>query len=448
MANRTEILTQTIPRLFELCNTIREAAWYGAEKPAAAPAMKEDILAGITAVECAAQNIGVRGALAPTDSGKLMQLTAAELPDFVNEWFSHTAGPYLANQFSTLLLQEDQFSQEHAQYLTQWILKHLHVQGNEKRILLLELAQRCSAWAPEFSWKLMKQVLDSMPPEEQKKHFPHWKGEPFQPGLHPQTELKECPICGGAGYPFHAAFSGKMENFDTLFLPYRMWMKCTHCGNLYAHVFPTEFLQLGAEPNVCYPTPGCMVTQRIVHNDLDTWCNILNKIGSYTSGRSLLEVGVGKGHLIAVAQEMGYNVSAVELVESTAQEMADLLGLSIICGDFLHISEEHMVDIITMGDVIEHLQRPMEGLRKAHALLKEDGILWISTPNFESSFSKMTKVFDPMWCEPYHMTYFSRDSLLPLLREVGFELLEYQVSHRYNGSMELILRKKNCGNQL
>lgn len=131
----------------------------------------------------------------------------------------------------------------------------------------------------------------------------------------------------------------------------------------------------------------------------------------------------------------------MELVEADAQETADLLDLPVICGDFLHLEEDHQVDVITMGDVLEHLQRPMEGLKKAHALLKDNGILWLSTPNFESSFSKMFKAFDPMWCEPYHISYFSRKGLMALLEQAGFELLEYTVSNRYNGSMELLLRK-------
>lgn len=139
---------------------------------------------------------------------------------------------------------------------------------------------------------------------------------------------------------------------------------------------------------------------------------------------------------------MGYDVTAVELLEQEAQTTADLLQLPVICGDFLHLEEDRQVDIITMGDVLEHLQRPAEGLKKAAALLKDGGVLWLSTPNFESSFTRMMKTFDPMWCEPYHITYFSRAGLLPLLEQAGFELLEYSVSNRYNGSMELLLRKK------
>ena len=429
--SNSQSLTQTIPRLFELCNTIREAAAHSAEDPAALPAMKETITAGISAVEGAAQQLCPEQPPTPAALDKVPALDGGQLHQFVNDWFVNQMGPYLAGQFKQFLQEEIQFSQSEGQNIAHWILNEMPLKPDGKRELL-----------PEFSWNLMSQVMDTMPPEEQKKFFPHWTGAPYHPGLHPQTELKCCPICGGQGEPYRAALSGRMNNFDTLFLPVKMWMKCKKCGNLYTHYFPTEFLKLGEKPKVLQPMPNHMVIRQVRANDLRIWCDILNKIRAYTDGTSLLEVGVGKGYLIAVAQEMGYDVTAVELIEADAQETADLLNLPVICGDFLHLEENRQVDIITMGDVLEHLQHPGDGLKKAHALLKENGILWLSTPNFESSFSHMMKTFDAMWFEPYHITYFSRKGLMSILEQIGFELLEYSVSNRYNGSMELLLRKK------
>lgn len=442
MQTNTELVTQTIPCLFELCDTIQEAAEHAAAEPASAPAMKEDIIAGITAVESAVCQLCPEETWTPADLDDFRMLEGKKITEFVYAWFKNTAGPCLIRRFQKAFEEERQFSQQDAQTIAHWILNKMPVQPASKRKFLLELGMRCTAWAPEFSWNLMMQVFDTMPPEEQKKEFPYWTGAPYRPGLHPQTELKCCPICGGKGVPYHASLSGRMNNFDTLFLPAKLWMRCESCGNLYTRYFPTEFLKLGAKPKVLQPTPNHMVTRSVQASSLRIWSDILNKIRAYTNGTELLEVGVGQGHLIAVAQEMGYDVTAVELIEADAQETADLLGLPVICGDFLHLDEQRKMDIITMGDVIEHLQRPTEGLKKAHALLKEGGILWLSTPNFESSFSRMMKAFDAMWCEPYHISYFSRKGLLALLEQEGFELLEYTVSNRYNGSMELLLRKR------
>ena len=441
MANNTEILLDTIPQLFELCNTIRQAAEHVVKEPASASVMKADITAGIAAVEAAAGRLCPETPPASTKLDDIPTMEGEQLFRFVTDWFTNTMGAYLVNQFRQYLQAEQQFTQESAEKIARWIMEDMPIQASGKRELLLELGMRCAAWAPEFSWRLMSQVMDTMPPEDQKKIFPHWSGALYRPGVHPQTKLTCCPICGGVGIPYHAALSGRMVNFNSLFLPVKLWMRCQECENLYTRYFPTEFLQLGKAPKILQPAPNRMVIRQVQKDALHIWCNILNKIRAYTNGMDLLEVGVGQGHLIAVAQEMGYHVTAVELIESDAQETADLLGISVICGDFLHLNEQEKVDIITMGDVIEHLQYPVEGLKKAHAMLKENGILWLSTPNFESSFTRLMKAFDPMWCEPYHITYFSYKGLMSILKKVGFELLEYAVSNRYNGSMELLLRK-------
>lgn len=442
MTDNRDNLLQTIPRLFSLCATIREAAAHGAARPASADAMKEDAAAGIRAVEEAARQLCPDEPPAPAALDELAGAQGEQIGDFVSAWFSDVMGPFLLRQFQIALRREWRLSQPDAQSIAHWVLRELPALPATKKDLLLEIGMHCADSAPEFAWNLMMQVAGSLTPEEQKKKFPHWVGEPYQEGRHPQTELKRCPICGGAGEPYMAAFSGRMDDFDTLFQPAKLWMRCEKCGNLYTRWFPTEFLKLGAAPRVLASAPDCMAVRQVDGRDLRIWSDILNKIRAHTAGRSLLEVGVGQGHLIAVAQEMGYDVTAVELLEQEAQTTADLLQLPVICGDFLHLEEDRQVDIITMGDVLEHLQRPAEGLKKAAALLKDGGVLWLSTPNFESSFTRMMKIFDPMWCEPYHITYFSRAGLLPLLEQAGFELLEYSVSNRYNGSMELLLRKK------
>ncbi len=91
-----------------------------------------------------------------------------------------------------------------------------------------------------------------------------------------------------------------------------------------------------------------------------------------------------------------------------------------------------------MGDIIEHVTNPKATLKKAHSLLKETGVLWLSTSNYNSSFTRMMKLKDAMWKEPEHISYFSFHGLQALANEVGFVVKEYQVSNRYNGFMELI----------
>ena len=313
---------------------------------------------------------------------------------------------------------------------------------NSRGIILLELALRCGITAPDLSARTMLRAFELVP-DLLKDKGDHLKGFVYQPEQHPQREFHCCPVCGGTGTAYRTACSCYILSYNPMFLPAKLWMRCQDCGTLYTRWFPEEFLALGQEPRLVYPREDRIAVQDASGALLRSWNEILNDAQALAqgSGRNLLEVGVGKGHLIAVAREMGYQVTAVEIVEQAAQETADLLECPILCGDFLKISEEQRFDVITMGDVLEHLKDPAEGLRKAYRLLREGGVLWLSTPNYESAFSRLRKMEDPMWRTPTHITYFSKKSLTSLVEQTGFQVKRYSVSSHYNGSMEMLLQK-------
>ncbi len=313
---------------------------------------------------------------------------------------------------------------------------------NSRGIILLELALRCGSTAPELSARIMLRAFELVP-ELLKDKDDHLKGFIYQPEQHPQQEFRCCPVCGGKGEAYRTACSCYINDYAPMFLPVKLWMRCQDCETLYTRWFPEEFLALGQEPILLYPRKDRIAVQDASSTLLRSWNEVLNVAQALLpeDGTDLLEVGVGNGYLIAVAQEMGYQVTAVEIDREMAQGAADLLGCPILCGDFLKMPEEHQVDVITMGDVLEHLKDPAEGLRKAHRLLREGGVLWLSTPNYESAFSHLRKMEDPMWREPYHITYFSKKSLTWLAEQTGFQVRRCSVSSHYNGSMEMLLQK-------
>ena len=259
-----------------------------------------------------------------------------------------------------------------------------------------------------------------------------------------QRTFEKCPICGGIGEPYHCAFSYRITNYDYPFQPFKLWMKCGSCKNLYSEQFPEEFLALSTHQKEIVPGEGHEAAVSNISNarPLTIWSDILNKLRRYTDKKALLEVGIGSGELLSVALEMGYEPNAVEIVEESAQRVSDILGIPIHCGDFLNFKPDKTFPIIIMGDVIEHVTNPEAALKSACSLLDDDGVLWLSTPNYESSFTRLKKFTDPMWLEPYHITYFNYSGLEALLEKCGFQVREYSVSSRYNGSMELIITKK------
>lgn len=247
---------------------------------------------------------------------------------------------------------------------------------------------------------------------------------------------KECPICSSGDSEYFYCANQALLNRNN-FSPAKLWMKCKSCGNLYAYNFP---MQKNGEINGHYTRKNSngLLEPR---NLLNIYSNIFNHVREINNGRRYLEVGIGCGEMLAVAMEMGYDVSAVEICKEDCENVSGALGVDIKWCDFLKYETPDKYDVIIMGDVLEHVGKPIDALKKAYDMLDDGGVLWLSTPNFESAFSRMRKFADPMWNQANHFTYFSYDGLKPFLDKLGFEVKRYDVSNRYNGSMELFLQK-------
>lgn len=245
-----------------------------------------------------------------------------------------------------------------------------------------------------------------------------------------------CPVCGSnKADPYYCA--NQAVYHDPHFAPAKLWMKCSSCHNLYAYNFP---IQQRAEINGHY-TKKNTHTIKFNHHP-STYSNLFNNIKAYNNGTRYLEVGIGNGEMLACALEMGYQADAVEICREDCENVSGVLGLDIKWADFLDYSTSKKYDVIVMGDVLEHVSDPVRALEKAYGMLAENGILWISTPNYESAFTRMTGFSDPMWNQVNHFTYFCFNGLKPILDKIGFDVKRYDISQRYSGSMELILQKR------
>ena len=99
--------------------------------------------------------------------------------------------------------------------------------------------------------------------------------------------------------------------------------------------------------------------------------------------------------------------------------------------------------VISMADVLEHMPYPVSALQEAHTLLAPEGLLFVSMPNSDCYTWRMLDRLDgnPYWGELEHYHNFGRQRLYSLLRQHGFEPIDYGISERYYMCMEVIARK-------
>ncbi len=99
-----------------------------------------------------------------------------------------------------------------------------------------------------------------------------------------------------------------------------------------------------------------------------------------------LEVGGGHGLYISEAISIIGNSAQFDMVDISqssldmASQMIGSDNINSYLSDIHDFHPENCYDFITMGEVMEHVEDPLELLRKTYSLLKETGRLFITTP--------------------------------------------------------------------
>jgi cyclopropane fatty-acyl-phospholipid synthase-like methyltransferase len=138
---------------------------------------------------------------------------------------------------------------------------------------------------------------------------------------------------------------------------------------------------------------------------------------------SLLDIGCGLGHLLDVAFDEGFDVEGVEFNPYAVEKMRKKYNFPVYLGDVAGYSGRQF-DVITMFDVIEHLQNPFATMIKIANLIKPRGILVLTTMDCDSIVSRIlgTRLEDFRRIRE-HLFFFTRSSMKRVLQQSGFEVI-------------------------
>jgi SAM-dependent methyltransferase len=150
----------------------------------------------------------------------------------------------------------------------------------------------------------------------------------------------------------------------------------------------------------------------------------LDQIEAQVSPRgTLLDLGCWVGFLLAEARDRGWNTIGVEPSEFASAYARDCLGLTVLNDDLFSADlPPGAFDVVTLGDVIEHLTDPGDALQQIRGWLAPGGVLWMALPD---AGSRIARTMGRRWWSvlPTHVQYFTRGSMATLLHRHGFELL-------------------------
>lgn len=248
-----------------------------------------------------------------------------------------------------------------------------------------------------------------------------------------------CPLCESLLMREHmTADCSQHPLYDPALSLFIRWKQCAACQHLFTEGYFTDeacrliFGKTNEHQKVGFNLEG----QRGVSS------RMVEKVLPFIATGHWLDIGFGNGSLLFTAQEYGFDPIGTDLRAENVALLASM-GIQAHCQELAALRLPEPCAVISMADVLEHMPFPKDGLRAAHKLLADDGVLFVSMPNSENAVWRALNESNanPYWGELEHYHNFSRSRLYALLRETGFEPVRYGISERYRVCMEVIARK-------
>jgi 2-polyprenyl-3-methyl-5-hydroxy-6-metoxy-1,4-benzoquinol methylase len=146
-----------------------------------------------------------------------------------------------------------------------------------------------------------------------------------------------------------------------------------------------------------------------------------NLIKKYKPNGSLFDLGAGWGHFMLTGQMLGYDVYGIEISEQPYLYSKNDLNLPVDHIDFFDMQEDKKFDIVTMWDVLEHIDKADDVIAKCARITAKNGIIVIQVPQIDSYFAKKHKDSWKMMGLD-HVNYFGKKTITQLLEKNGYKV--------------------------
>lgn len=232
------------------------------------------------------------------------------------------------------------------------------------------------------------------------------------------AESRSCPVCGGARAPSWAPTAGPSAREHVIDV-------CSSCGHGVLEPMPTAE-ELDVAYAGAYGEDGAKfhpAIERAVRAGAEGEARRIAGLLP-ASGRRVLDVGCGRGVVLAALARLGVEAWGVERSAEAARGLdravrlvvaPDLSAAKLEAGSFGAVSFRH---------VLEHLDDPAAALRAARRLLHPEGVLLVEVPDFSSP---QARVLGRHWFHldpPRHIHHFTTRSLERIVVDADFAIEE------------------------
>jgi len=153
----------------------------------------------------------------------------------------------------------------------------------------------------------------------------------------------------------------------------------------------------------------------------------------------LLDIGAGRGELLTVARDAGWDVTGIEPSARFAEYATSVSGLRVRMEPLEACKfPDGSFDCVILSGVLEHLYNPNETVAEIARILAVNGALYIDVPNERGLYFKAGNLYQKLrgrdWVvnlaptfSPYHVFGFSPRALRALLAKHGLTPVRWRV---------------------
>jgi 2-polyprenyl-3-methyl-5-hydroxy-6-metoxy-1,4-benzoquinol methylase len=249
-------------------------------------------------------------------------------------------------------------------------------------------------------------------------HLFKFKRQPRTASPHVGEEHPKCAVCGANAYAPLVVRNG------------HQLVRCQRCTLVFVSPRPSTRAAIDALYTDEAYSAG-QVSHALTASRMREAQWRLNKLERHVARRGrLLDVGCSAGSFLVAARERGWNVRGIDVSPAAVQHASDAHGLDVSVATLEDSAlADRSFDVITVFECIEHMLDPRTAMGAAAALLRERGLLVITTPNIDGFVPRVT-----YWLlgrtlgawehptPPHHLYQFSKRTLRTMLNDLGFEI--------------------------
>ena len=158
---------------------------------------------------------------------------------------------------------------------------------------------------------------------------------------------------------------------------------------------------------------------------------VADRLSQYhVPGRRLLEIGSNVGLFLSVAEKQGWDATGIEPSHWAVSQGRERFGVQLEQGTIESLDPlGTRADVVAMFDVLEHLTDPAAALRRIRPIIRDGGLLALTTVNVDGLHGRLRQGKWP-WFIRSHLHYFRPPTLIKMLEDAGFRTIEWKVVPR------------------